>query len=193
MTPNKTKLYLIYGLLLGNSLIMKNNSDIKLIIEIECKYTTFLTEVYNKIFSLVDCDNKLTVIKTKLCKGGQLNKVMFLHTYSNNHYLELYNKWYKNKSNKNIPLDIMNYFNEVSLAYWLMTDGKIKNRKLSVNMNKFKKKEIIIFKQQLETKFQLDQIILNNNWLEFNFNNIKKIYILTKPYILSSMKFKFIF
>jgi hypothetical protein len=73
-----------------------------------------------------------------------------------------------------------------------MTEGKIKNRKLSVNMNKFKKKEIIIFKQQLETKFQLDQIILNNNWLEFNFNNIKKIYILTKPYILSSMKFKFI-
>ncbi len=71
-----------------------------------------------------------------------------------------------------------------------MTEGKIKNRKLSVNMNKFKKKEIIIFKQQLETKFQLDQIILNNNWLEFN--NIKKIYILTKPYILSSMKFKFI-
>ena len=40
-----------------------------------------------------------------------------------------------------------------------MTEGKIKNRKLSVNMNKFKKKEIIIFKQQLETKFQLDQII----------------------------------
>jgi hypothetical protein len=73
-----------------------------------------------------------------------------------------------------------------------MTEGKIKNRKLSVNMNKFLKKEIIIFKQQLETKFQLDQIILNNNWLEFNFNNIKKIYILTKPYILSSMKFKFI-
>jgi hypothetical protein len=73
-----------------------------------------------------------------------------------------------------------------------MTEGKIKNRKLSVNMNKFKKKEIIIFKQQLETKFQLDQIILINNWLEFNFNNIKKIYILTKPYILSSMKFKFI-
>jgi hypothetical protein len=117
MTPKKKNLYLIYGLLLGNSLIMKNKSDLKLIIEIECKYTTFLTEVYNKISSLVDCDNKLTVIKTKLCKGGQLNKVMFLHTYSNNHYLELYNKWYKNKSNKNIPLDIMNYFNEVSLAY----------------------------------------------------------------------------
>lgn len=120
MTPNKKFLYLICGLLLGKSLIIKNKSDIKdikLIIEIECKYTTFLTEVYNKISSLVDCDNKLTVIKTKLCKGGHLNKVMYLHTYSNNHYLELYNKWYKNKSKKNIPLDIMNYFNEVSLAY----------------------------------------------------------------------------
>ena len=117
MTQNKNFLYLIYGLLLGNSLIIKNNSDIKFILEIESKNTTFLTEVYNKISSLVDCDNKLTVIKTKLCKGGHLNKVMFLHTYSNNHYLELYNKWYNNKSNKNIPLDTMNYFNEVSLAY----------------------------------------------------------------------------
>ena len=68
MTQNKNFLYLIYGLLLGNSLIIKNNSDIKFILEIESKNTTFLTEVYNKISSLVDCDNKLTVIKTKLCK-----------------------------------------------------------------------------------------------------------------------------
>lgn len=73
-----------------------------------------------------------------------------------------------------------------------MTEGKIRDKKLSVNMTQFHYKEIKFFKEFLENKFNLDPINLNNNWLEFNTNNIKKIYSITKPYIFSSMKFKFI-
>ena len=73
-----------------------------------------------------------------------------------------------------------------------MTEGKIRNRKLSVNMKKFNDKDIQFFKHFLENKFSLDQIKLNNNWLEFNSNNINKIYNITKPYIIPSMKFKFL-
>ena len=87
---------------------------------------------------------------------------------------------------------MFNYFNEESLAYWLMTEGKISKRKLYVNMKQFNNKDIKIMKQFLENKFKLDQINLNNNCLEFNCNNIKKIYDITKPYIFPSMKFKFI-
>lgn len=117
---------------------------------------------------------------------------MQLHTYNNNNYLELYNKWYLDKQNKNIPNDINHYFNAESLAYWLMTEGKISNKKLFVNMQKFNEKDIKFFIQFLENKFNLHQINLNNYWLEFNSNNIKKIYNITKPYIFSSMKFKFL-
>jgi transcriptional regulator of heat shock response len=73
-----------------------------------------------------------------------------------------------------------------------MTEGKIKNRKLYLNMKQFNNRDIKIIKQFLENKFKLDQINLNNNYLEFNSNNIFKIYNITKPYILPSMKFKFI-
>lgn len=130
------------------------------------------------------------LIKTKLLKKGQLNKVMQLHTYIN--YSEIYSKWYIDKQNKNIPNDFINYFNEESLCYWLMTDGKIKNKKLYVNMKNFNDKEIKFLLKFLENKFKLNEIKLNNKWLEFNSNNIKKIYNITKPYIFSSMKFKFI-
>lgn len=149
-----------------------------------------MTQVKNKISSLGYCD-KVT-IKTQILKKGNLNKIMLLYTFDNNNYLELFNKWYSDKLNKNIPLDINNYFNEESLAYWLMTEGKINNKKLSVNMRKFSDSEIIKFIEFLENKFNLDKINLNNYWLEFNSKNIKKIYNITKPYIFSSMKFKFI-
>ena len=157
---NKNYLYLIYGLLLGNSFIL--NNEMKLIIEIEGKHMSYITHIHKKITSLGYCEYKKPVIKTKIAPQGNLNKVMLLHTYSNNNYLELYNKWYLDKLNKNIPNDIINYFNEESLAYWLMTDGKISKNKLYVNMKKFKDKDIKFFILFLENKFNLHPINLNN-------------------------------
>jgi len=59
-------------------------------------------------------------------------------------------------------------------------------------MKQFNNRDIEFMKQFLENKFKLDQINLNNYYLEFNSNNILKIYNIIKPYILPSMKFKFI-
>jgi len=42
---------------------------------------------------------------------------MLLHTYNDNNYLELFNKWYVDKINKKYTADIFMYFNEESLAY----------------------------------------------------------------------------
>ena len=189
---NKNYLHLIYGLLLGESFIINTNKETKLIIKIEGKHISYMTDIHKKILSLGYCDKKLPKIITKLGEKGKLNKLMLLQTYKNNNYLELYNKWYIDKLNKNIPNDMFNYFNEESLAYWLMTEGKISKRKLYVNMKQFNNKDVKIMKQFLENKFKLDQINLNNNCLEFNCNNIKKIHEIIKPYILPSIKFKFI-
>ena len=72
-----------------------------------------------------------------------------------------------------------------------MTEGQIRDKKLYVNMKEFSDKEIQYFITFLENQFKLDKINLIINNLEFNSNNIKQIYSLTKPYISSSMKFKF--
>jgi hypothetical protein len=73
-----------------------------------------------------------------------------------------------------------------------MTEGKIRQNKLYVNMSQFSDKDIKFFIQFLENKFTLDKINLSNNYLEFNCNNINKIYDIIKPNIFPSMKFKFI-
>lgn len=101
-----------------------------------------------------------------------------------------------------------------------MTEGVIKDRKLYVNIKEFSNKDINCMKLFLENKFKLNKINLpsfftqpyqsnektvtsrqwgvarekrlNNYYLEFNRNNIKKIYDIINPYILPSMKFKFI-
>ena len=94
--------------------------------------------------------------------------------------------------NKNIPKDLVKFFNEESLAIWLMTEGKISNKNLYVNIKNFYATDIKFLIQFLENKFKLNGIIFNNNCLEFNCKNIKKIYKVTKSYIHPSMKFKFI-
>ena len=63
---------------------------------------------------------------------------------------------------------------------------------IDIDMKNFNNKEIKSFILFLEKKFNLEKINLTNNWLEFNSNNIKKIYNITKPYIIPSMKFKFL-
>lgn len=77
-----------------------------------------------------------------------------------------------------------------------MTEGKIKNKNLYVNVDEFSDKDINILLKFLENKFKLrpygTKINLINNNLELNVNNINIIKCIIKPYILPSMKFKFI-
>jgi ribosomal protein S24E len=91
---NKIYLNIVYGLLLGESFILNNNKEIKLIIKIEGKHTSYMTDIHKKIFQLGYCQENLScdTIQTKLAKKGKLKKLMLLHTYNNNYYLELYNK-----------------------------------------------------------------------------------------------------
>lgn len=189
---NNSYLNLIYGLLLGESFILKNNQEIKLIIKIEGKHRSYMTAISKKISKLGFCKPSLPKIATKLGKKGKLNKLMVLNTYNNDYYLVLYNKWYLNNIDKNIPSDFNTYFNEQSLAFWLMTEGKISNKKLYVKMKQFNNTDIKFLIQFLENKFKLDKINFINNCLEFNSNNIVIIYNIIKPYILPSMKFKFV-
>jgi hypothetical protein len=107
----------IYGLLLGESFMVNNNKEIKLIIKIESKHISYMINIHKYLSNLGYCEQKPPKIITQLRQKGKLHKLMLLHTYSNNHYLELYNKWYVDKNHKNISKDICCYFNDVSLAY----------------------------------------------------------------------------
>ena len=73
-----------------------------------------------------------------------------------------------------------------------MTEGLIKNKNLYVNIKQFNNTDIKFLIAFLENRFNLDKVNLINNLLEFNSNNILKINNIIKPYIIPSMKFKFL-
>ena len=56
-----------------------------------------------------------------------------------------------------------------------MTEGKIKNKNLYVNVGEFSDKDINILIKFLENKFKLEKINLINNNLGLNANNINII------------------
>lgn len=175
----------LYGFLLGNSVTFNNEN--KFLLVIEDKHQSYMRHIQQKFSSLGYLKHFIIL---KQLKKGKLNKVMQLHTDIN--YRELFSKGYLDIHKNKLPIDFFYFFNEEALCYWLMTEAKIKNKNLYVNMKNFNNKEIKSFILFLEKKFNLEKINLTNNWLEFNSNNIKKIYTITKPYIFSSMKFKFL-
>ena len=201
ISGNGNELNIIYGFLLGDSFIDKKER--KVIFIIKDRHITYMTNIHKILAERGICNNSLPKISTSLEKKGKLMKVLNISTFSNDFYLELYNKWYDNNCNhiedqstskraKILPQDFYYYFNIESLAYWLMTYGKIKNNFLFINMKEFTHLDILYMKEMLEKKYKLDNIILSNHMLMFNKNNIKIIYNLIERYIIPSMKFKFI-
>lgn len=188
---NKFYLNLLYGFLLGKTFILRTKKEIKLVIKIEDKHISYMKFIHKKFYNLGLCSQNLPKINTKLVKKGKLRKIMVLHTYNNNDYLNLYNKWYLDKNKKIIPYDFEFYFNEESLAFWLMTEGSISNKNLYVNIKQFNSTDIKFLISFLENRFKLEKINLINDLLEFNSDNILKINKIIKPYIFPSMQFKF--
>lgn len=76
---NKIYLNILYGLLLGQSVIFNNNKT--LTIKIEGKHISYMTDIHKKISDLGYCEQKFPKIITKLGKKGKLNKLMLLDTY----------------------------------------------------------------------------------------------------------------
>ena len=72
-----------------------------------------------------------------------------------------------------------------------MTEAKIKNKNLYVNIKQFNSTDIKFLISFLENRFKLEKINLINDLLEFNSDNILKINKIIKPYIFPSMQFKF--
>ena len=159
------------------------------------------TNINNQLRSLMDSPNapivNAPIVTNNNTPVTNHNSPVFTSFTNDLKLIEIKNL-YSKEINDNCLTDadlqyIIKTFNEESLAIWLMTEGKISNKNLYVNIKNFYATDIKFLIQFLEQKFKLNGIIFNNNCLEFNSNNIKKIYNITKRYIHPSMKFKFIF
>lgn len=126
-------------------------------------------------------------------------KSYYFKTFTHPTFIHLYDLFYKNNIkglNKNFILD---YVNEISLAYWIMGDGSLNKRDkiLTLHTENYSEESNIIIKNELNKKFNLECTVgvsyKNNKQYYMIYipkRNLSIIQSLTDKYIIDSMKYK---
>lgn len=108
---------------------------------------------------------------------------------SNPEFLLYYNSFYPN-GKKVIPLNLLNQFTEVSLAFMYMDDGSKVKSGYNIATNCFEKEELNKFRMFINNKFNIDSIIHKNNSLYIKANSRNLFTYLIAPYVIESMRYK---
>lgn len=112
-----------------------------------------------------------------------------MYVPANPEFIVYYNAFYKNNK-KVIPIQLLDQFTEISLAFMFMDDGTKTNNSYKIATNCFSKKEIEIFSKFLYDKFNIETTIHKDNGLYIKVNSKKLFEYLISPYIIDSMKYK---
>lgn len=112
------------------------------------------------------------------------------------------NTYFPNNGKKIITKEFADQITPISLAFWFMDDGNIKNRdepnlqcRSMLNTQGFTLEEVEILQEALYRKFNISSAIgeaetYNGNILSFNVENTEKLASLIAPYVCTSMKYK---
>ena len=85
---NKKFMSFIYGLLLGNSYIIQNNTKPILIVQVDSKHNDYMNYIYKKITDFGFFKNNMRIFEI-LQKGNSMLR-MLLPIKLNSHHLDLY-------------------------------------------------------------------------------------------------------
>ena len=192
---NEEIISVLIGLLLGDGYAKNRTGEgVRIAIKQSIIHKEYLFLLYKFFQDQGYCSNNPPSLYTRKIKTT--NKIYYgyeFNTFTFRSFIWIYNLFYKNGIKKlSLNKTFMQYIKPLTLAIWISDDGTWTGEVVRIATNAFSLKEIQFLVHILENKFKLDKINLNNYWLEFNLNNINKIYNITKPYIFSSMKFKFI-
>lgn len=147
------------------------------------------------------CEHKTKIFESlgAKCNYHKRNKIdkrtgIYYEDYTmfipaNPEFLPYYNSFYPN-GKKVIPLDLLDQFTEVSLAFMFMDDGTKVTSGYSIATMCFKEDELIIFKEFLLHKFHIDCTVSKDNSLYIKANSRNLFTHLVSPYIIESMKYK---
>jgi len=108
---------------------------------------------------------------------------------TNKAFLPIYNSLYINKK-KIIPINLLKYFTEQSLALMFMDDGYKHSRSYSISTMCFEKENLKQFQIFLLNKFNLHTSIFKNKILYICARDKNLFEQLIKPYLCNSMLYK---
>lgn len=108
---------------------------------------------------------------------------------SNPELINWYKAFYPN-GKKVIPIELLRYFTEVSLAFMFMDDGSRTRSSIKIATNCFTREELKIFQHFLRNKFNIETTIHGDNGLYFKSKSFQIVKSLIEPYICNCMKYK---
>ena len=108
---------------------------------------------------------------------------------ANPEFLKYYEAFYRNGI-KRIPLELLDNFTEVSLAFMYMDDGCKISQSYSIATNCFTVEEINKFRAFLLSKFNLETSIFKSHILYIRAKSKGAFESLIKPYIIPCMQYK---
>jgi len=137
-------------------------------------------------------------------KTGKIYKKWYFNTLTFEQFAELGNAFYpldskSGKRKKIIPVQLIEWISDLSLAYWFMDDGssKWRNKVLSLRFctDSFSELEIDLLINIFKEKFHLNvtkTVNSKNKWrLYVGTENYQKIKEMIYPHIIHSMRYKF--
>jgi len=193
---NKDILDIFVGSLLGKGYAEKRGLGIRLILQQEESNREYLQWFFNNISKKGYCSENVPKMYTKIEKKGKKRYILRVRTYTYNNLLFLYDMFYKDNY-KYINPDIETFLTPLSLAIWFIDVGTKSSSGFKFCTNSFKLQEVEILCNILNSKFSLNSCILSagfpNQYVLFIPKSSKDFFLnLLSPYILPSMKYKFL-
>lgn len=207
---NNIIISIIYGSLLGEANIsprrgelstfggqnkVKNNKGSRITFYQESSHKEYLYFIHRLIANLGYCNTNIPKIKTKIGKNGKLKYFINFSTWSYEQFNELKLNWYNDANIKIIPYNFEIYFSPLTLAIWIMNNGRRNNSGLVLLTNSFNYNEVLYLIDILYKRYSIKADLLktnNNNQFNISINpsSMNNLINIVNPYIIPSMKYK---
>lgn len=181
---------LVYGTLLGDACLIPNSSQTGFRLQIEhcLKQKEFVEWKYAQIKNFVLLGPKYQ----------EINHSWKFRTVSHSDFSRLHSEFYTHERKKILPKTIKDKINPFIFAIWYMDDGGLdrafgQTRGALLNTQSFNQQENQRIKKIFLEVFKLETLIfLNHNKprLYFPRRELKKLSLILKPHMISSMLYK---
>ena len=193
LSLSKRQKEILIGLILGDGHLEKLYTPVlgRLKIEHSYKQKDYVDWLYREFRNWMRSKPKTRKVNV----WGKLRKNYRFSTYGHRILGEFRERFYEGKK-KIVPNDLEKDITPLGLAIWFMDDGSIKSKShkgIFLNTQGFRENSVIKLQKMLENKFGIESTTReekNGKQIYLGGESGEKFIALTKPYIISSMKYK---
>jgi ubiquinol-cytochrome c reductase cytochrome b subunit len=188
-------LSILIGSLLGDGYAERHGHGTRLCFQQEHLNYRYLLWFHKYLSELGYCTTTVPKISKRLGPGGKLRYISRFKTYTFASFNWIHTAFYKNGI-KIIPFFLSEYLSPLALAVLIMDDGVKVSSGLKIATNSFSKSEVEELAILLRNKYGLKVSIISAGYINqynlyFSKSTMKTLAQIIKPYLHTSMYYKF--